>query len=111
MLGSADFSHEFYRCLWYWYEVEARAKRIRTTFPKVKWYSLRTDDLNDLGALKAMFKSLELPMAEDLGRVVSTRENTKSGKKIRSINPEEAEQMHSRFLTETTKRYGNNFWM
>jgi len=111
LLGSPDFSHEFYRCLWYWYEVEARAKRIRSTFPKIKWHTLKTEELNDLDALKAMFKSLELPVTDDLSRVVSTRENTKAAKKLRNIDPKEAEQMHSRLLKEITKRHGSNFWM
>ena len=42
-----EFHHPYYRCLWYWYETEARIMRFARQHPTVRIVPIRTEDLND----------------------------------------------------------------
>ena len=110
VLRKNEFSHDYYCCVWYWYETEARVKQLRIKSPQVKWHTMRTEDLNNLAALTEMFANLDLPVTSDLGRAVNTRKNEKTEKKKWSIDPQESERMHLRLLSEMESRYGTNFW-
>ena len=44
-----EFSHPFYKALWYWHEVEARIAAWRARMPAVRVVDFETQWLNDLG--------------------------------------------------------------
>jgi hypothetical protein len=110
LLSHEEFSHDFFKCVWYWYEVEARVRRLRNNFPEVKWFQLRTEDLNRPEVLQQMFARFDLPAAAGSHASASPRENLKTEKKLRNITPSEAERMHESLLRKMEERYGQNFW-
>ncbi|WP_182870608.1 hypothetical protein [Stieleria mannarensis] len=46
LLTSERYSHAFYRCIWYCFEVEARIQRFQEKYPSVETFELETGDLN-----------------------------------------------------------------
>ena len=72
-----QFSHDFYRCLWYWYETEARLARFRLEHPNVFVYSLATEDINRSEPLAQLVKAMRIDIdGELIEAVVGTRENS-----------------------------------
>jgi hypothetical protein len=93
------FSHNFYKCLWYWYEVEERVKEFKFKYPNIVVVDIKTEELNDIQKVENMLKTLEIPF--DLGRVqssISYIENQKKNKKPNEpLDSQLAEDMHNRF--------------
>ena len=42
-----DFTHDFYKCLWYWYEIEARVAFWRQHYKEVPFIDFRTEDISN----------------------------------------------------------------
>jgi len=86
--------HDFYRCLWYCYEVEARVRLFRVRHPELTMVELQTKDLNDLGKLMAMFGELGIDADADKVRgVVGTKVNGRDLERGRVMERAEAEKM------------------
>lgn len=66
-------SHDFYKCLWYCYEIEARICAFRRRYPNIPVYRLSTDELNSYPAVARLFENLNLPVTAELRYVVGTR--------------------------------------
>lgn len=76
------FDTDVHRCLWYWYEIEARVRWFRSRHPQVPVVDLWTEELNDLDALRTMFRNLAVPVDDArLRRVVGTHANTKASER------------------------------
>lgn len=94
------YNHVFYRCLWYWYEIEARIKVFREQYPEVTVVDLRTEDMDDLDKIENMFMRMQLPYnIEKIAKVIGVRENQMTSEKVvPPLNMEKAENMHQEFL-------------
>ena len=109
--GDPAFAHDLFRCLWYWYEIEARIKAYKAQYPQVSFASLATDELNDKEALVRMFNTLGISFNPDrLDQLVGSRENQKMNLKKKSVDLSEAEQMNAVLLGKMEERYGKAFW-
>ena len=111
LLSEADYNHDYYKCLWYWYEVETRIKHLKQTYSRVPWVRIETEDLNNLDVLTNLFHRLDI--AVDSGRLesfVGIRRNTKFKNKTQTIPQEECASMHEKLLQRMEERYGSNFW-
>lgn len=97
--GASGFGHDFYKCLWYWYEIEARVAFWRGRYPDVPFVDLAVTDLNDAARLRGLMDALGIPCApEVLEEVASTRANLMEGRKRATpLEDDEMETMRSRF--------------
>ena len=94
-----EFSHPFYKALWYWHEVEARIADWRARMPAVTVVDFETKWLNDLGRVCSLLDQLGLQYdTARLATLIGTREHTKDWQKIDDPLPaQEAEQKAERF--------------
>jgi hypothetical protein len=94
-----EFSHPFYKALWYWHEVEARIAAWRARMPAVRVIDFETRWLNDLGRVCGLFDALGLPYNRArLAPLVGAKEHTKDDQKIGAMLPAAAaEQKAARF--------------
>ena len=92
--------NDFYKCLWYWYEIEARIKFWKHKLSNVPFFDLRTEDLNSGEKLCALFDKLKLVYNRDqILTAAKTKMNIKSQNKLCPPIPQnEAEKMHKRFV-------------
>jgi hypothetical protein len=91
--------HDYYRCLWYWYEVEARIEKLKHKYPQTRWFQLDTQDLNDEVRLQKMFTALAIEYdAKMLKGLVSTRVNLKQDEKQSRSDVLDLTLMHRTFL-------------
>ncbi|MCB2231491.1 hypothetical protein KQH82_12305 [bacterium] len=111
LLGDPEFEHDLYKCLWYWYEIEARVKATRQKFPQVRWHSMKTEQLNDKQALVQMFEALAIVHdPERLDALVGSRVNTKTELKKKAVDLKEVEDKNDRLVRKMEERYGEGFW-
>jgi hypothetical protein len=107
---SGEFSHDLYKCLWYWYETEARVLAMKERYPHVVWVDVTTDQLNDRAALQTMFDRLGIPVsAERLDRAVSIRENLRTEEKKEIIDRARCEDMDRKLRGKIEEVYGKKF--
>jgi hypothetical protein len=52
------FKHDYFKCLWYWYEIEARTAQFKQRYPQILVYRLRTEDMNDVNIMLPLFEQL-----------------------------------------------------
>jgi len=80
----SDFSHPFYRALWYWHEVEARIAAMRAQMPTLKVCRFETNWLNNVSKVYALFDELhveydKLLLAARVGIREHDKEDEKTG--------------------------------
>ena len=97
--ANPEFSHPFYKALWYWYETEARVAFWKNKAPRVKFCQFETAWFNDVNKVVALMN--DLGVAYDypalLGKV-GTRENDIQKKKGQEgLSWEIAQEMTARF--------------
>jgi hypothetical protein len=100
VLLSADLDqiHPFYRCLWYWYENEARTVRLKEEYPWVFKSTIQTNELNDVRSVNEMLVKLELPFnPKDVSKMIGIRKNERKNEKKSNLNIENAMQMARKF--------------
>lgn len=103
----AALDHDLYRCLWYWYETEARIADLRRRHPDLPMPTLETADLNDADALAACFRTLDIPLDRArLEALAGTRLNTKRDDVQHRMARGEAEAMHDRLRDRIRERFG-----
>lgn len=111
LYGDPVFGHDFFKCLWYWYEVESRIKELKARHPEVCWAGISTEDLNDPAALEAMFRRLGLEAdPQKLHSAAGTHVNRKRDKKLKPGGRERFEEMHQQLRRRMEKRFGPGFW-
>lgn len=92
-----SFGHDYYRCLWYWYETEARTVRFQLQHPSVPVLSCTTGDLNSPASLGKLISFLRVDdVAEQILKRSGHRTNEKLDEKKRAVGNDEAEAMHAR---------------
>jgi hypothetical protein len=105
--GDPSFEHDLYKCLWYWYEIEARVHHYRTVYPNLRWAHLRTEELNDQDALVRMFEEIGVQFdRERLKQLVGNRSNLKKDRKRQSVELDDAASMNRRLRDAIEERYG-----
>ena len=105
-LPDPEFGHALYKCLWYWYEIEARVQHYRTTYPELRWADLKTEELNEKSALARMFGEIGVQFDEQkLDQLVGNRSNLKKERKQQAVDWNEAEKMHIRLREKIEERY------
>lgn len=110
LFGGGEFGHAYYKCLWYWYETEARIRQFRERHPRVPVHLIGTSDLNDLAKVRGLLQGLGLAHDEnDLARRVGQRHNEKSHDVQNLLPREEAEQMTARFRGLLAERFGSRW--
>jgi len=94
-----EFSHPFYKALWYWYEIEARISAWRALMPLLKFVRFETDWLNDAGKVFELLDDLGLDYdRQTVAARVGIREHDKEHQKISPALPStQAQEMHSRY--------------
>ena len=95
ILQQQPFSHDYYKCLWYCYEIDARTKEFFAKYPEIKGYFISTNELNDLDSVTKMFAAFGLAYHEDrLRNLIGIKANASKKKlsDITAVNQVEAEQ-------------------
>ena len=97
--SDAMFADDLYRCLWYWYEMEARVVRLREQFPQVEMIHLATDDLNQPDCVGGLLGFLGLShLADSVLPKVGLRANQKRDEKQRVVSREKADAMNEQLV-------------
>jgi hypothetical protein len=97
--SDAEFSHPFYRALWYWYEVETRFAAWRARLPSMKVVHFDTDWFNDRPRVLRLLDELGLDYERSkIESLIMSREHTKSDlKTLPALGFPEADQKDRRF--------------
>jgi len=104
--GNQEFLHDFFKCLWYWYEVEARIEKLKSEHPDLKWHTIHTTDLNSFEAVAEMLKEFNLQFDyQNLRTLIGIRDNTKINEKVNKIDHSECLDKHDKFVTLIRKKY------
>jgi len=111
LYADTRFQHDFFKCLWYWYEVETRFKEFLASNPDIPWIEMRTSDLNKKDALLEMVAKLEIKVdPRRIESLVGTHCNRKTSAKSREIPLEQGAEMNRMLLDRMEQRYGKGFW-
>ncbi|MGH8318300.1 MAG: hypothetical protein ACREUL_10020 [Steroidobacteraceae bacterium] len=124
--GKGEFSHPFYKALWYWYETEARVRFWQEKLPDVRFHHFETHWINDRQRIFTLLDDLKIEYDRDqLLFTGGVRENTKEQKEQkeqrvpkghvraqestqpmieRSLDQDVTQQMNERFRTVLTNR-------
>ena len=94
-----EFSHPFYKALWYWHEIEARVSGLRARMPAIKVTRFETAWLNDGKKVFGLLDELEMRYdTSAIKAILGKREHTKDHQKTAALVPTlQAEQMARRF--------------
>jgi len=108
--GNSEFNHPLYRCLWYWYEVEARIWYFKNQFPQISTYRLSTEELNEETKLTDMFNTLGIEYDQDeLLKRVGTHANSRNWEKNITDDIRAASEMNENLMNIISSRYQLNF--
>jgi len=100
------FSDDLYRCLWYWYEMEARVVRLSEAYPEISLMHLATDDLNRSDRVNELLDFLDLShLADSVLPKVGLRANEKRDEKQRTVSREKAEEMNQQLAQLLQERF------
>jgi len=101
-----EFSHDFYKCLWYWYEIEARVCFWKTRYPQVQFYDFKTEDIDDRNKLISLIESLGLEFQKKkLLSFSKERINKQTNNKRKlPIPAREAYAMHNKFIRKIVEK-------
>ena len=101
------FAHDLFRCLWYWYETEARILHFIEEYPAIPIMHMRTKDLNDPEQIAQLLSFLCLEhLAEQVLHKVGHRANQKLNEKQSSIDFEKSQEMDQRLRELLSSRFG-----
>lgn len=102
-----DLTHGFYKCLWYYYELEERVKFYKQKYPQIRFHDIATEDLNDKAKVMGLLDALEIEYDEAaLNEIVGHKTNTKGSSKVNTLSLEEATAMHETFLKTLQETFG-----
>ena len=106
VLDGNEFSHPFYKGLWYWFEVEARVEEWRQRLPAVPFVRFETGWLNDAQRLFALTTALGLAVdRRQIDSLIGVKANDKADEKqIAPLPRQEAEQMFEHFVVLLRQR-------
>ena len=106
----SNFADDLYRCLWYWYEMEARVVRLCEQYPQISMLHLATDDLNQPERVYDLLDFLNLSyLADAVLPKVGLRANEKRDEKQRTIDRDKAEAMNLQLLQLLRERFDSRY--
>ena len=104
------FSDDLYRCLWYWYEMEARVVRLCEKYPELSVLHLETDDLNQPDRVRDLLEFLNLShLADSVLPKVGLRANDKRDEKQRTVDREKASVMNEQLVQMLAERFDTRY--
>jgi hypothetical protein len=94
-----EFSHAYYKALWYWYEVELRIAKWRAQMPFVKVVRFDTENFNNKDRLIQLFNDIGVRYDESrLESVIGLKENVRTHhKSLAAIPADQAAGMLRKF--------------
>ena len=100
-LQTPAFSHEYYKCLWYWHEIEARVEAYRRQYPQIEVIDADFEDLVCEETAHLMMERLGLVVSKEaVTEVLRKPVNPKSNVKAdlgRRLSLDETRRMEARF--------------
>jgi hypothetical protein len=104
-LEVGEFSHPFYKGLWYWFEIEVRVREWRQRLPAVPFVRFETDWFNQPQRLVALARELGIVVDRlKIDSVVGLKEHTREHMKIAALQPDEAQRRFEQFLALLRQR-------
>ena len=106
VLDAGEFSHPFYKGLWYWFEIETRVQEWRLRLPAVPFVRFETDWFNEPQRLHALTMELGMPVdRRQIDSLVGAKEHMREHLKlIAPLQPEEAQGMFEHFVALLQRR-------
>ena len=102
-----ELDHQLYRCLWYWYETEARVLRLIREHPTLPVIHLTTQNLNEPHRLAELADFLSVgELRSELVTRAGLRSNEKIPEKTRSVAHSEAVRMNEHLVAFLRDRFG-----
>jgi len=94
-----EFSHPFYRALWYWYEIEMRVAALRVARPTLVFPRFETNWINDPARVRTLLTTLGVGFDEEkLSRLGTERVNVRDTQKgIGPLPSQQAQDMQAKF--------------
>lgn len=116
VLYRKEFSHDFYKILWYWYECETRTKEIKSRFPDTIVYTLQTEDLNNYDIISNMLDTFNVEynsemLLTNIGTHINKKPDNVKNENFEPLSSDQKNEMHGKFLDVLTERYGPDFWI
>lgn len=70
------YAHDYFKCLWYWYETHARVEAFKKRYPSVPVHRIWTEELNDLDAVYALMMNIGIDVEKDhVSDIIGIRAN------------------------------------
>jgi hypothetical protein len=106
VLDANEYSHPFYKALWYWFEIEARVEEWRRRLPAVPFVRFETAWLNDAQRLFALTTALGLAVdRRQIDSLIGVKANDKADEKqIAPLPRQDAERMFEHFVALLRQR-------
>lgn len=96
--NNADFSHTFYKCLWYWFEIEARVKFWKEKLPHIPFYDFNIANLKKEDKFISLLNQLNLEFdVQKIKNTLNTKSNRKTLHKTNSLDRDSAIMMKEQF--------------
>jgi hypothetical protein len=107
LLDGGEFSHPFYKGLWYWFEIEARVAEWRRRLPLVPFFRFETGWLNDAERLFELTRALGVVVnRSQIDSLAGMKAHGRDHQKmIAPLPSDEAHGMLSRFVALLQQRY------
>ena len=110
-LKKYDSDADIYRCLWYWYETEARVKQLKSSYPDITFHKIGTLELNNLDSVVKMFSALKIETnTSALTSVIGTRENLKENYKTSHVDYDRAQHLNEKLVSYLENEFGRECW-
>lgn len=106
VLDAGEFSHPFYKGLWYWFEIETRVQEWRQRLPAVPFVRFETEWFNDPQRLVALAMELGITVdRREIDSSVGVKEHAREHLKlIAPLQPDEARRMFEQFVALLQRR-------
>ncbi|GAB3290022.1 sulfotransferase domain-containing protein [Parahaliea aestuarii] len=99
-----EYSHPYFKGLWYWFEVEARIQHWREQWPGIPMVTFHTEDFSSLQAVGDLFSSLDINLEDTrLESMINVRRHERAHQKRRAplaLSERQAMQQAFRCLLE-----------
>jgi len=100
-----EFSHPFYKGLWYWFEIETRVMEWRQQLPEVPFVRFETDWFNQPQRLVTLARELGMVVdSRQINALVGVKEHTREHLKIAPLELNEAQRMFEHFVALLQRR-------
>jgi hypothetical protein len=95
----SEFSHPYYKALWYWFETEARIAKWKAKLTHVPFVFFKTEDFSNELLLTKLLEDLDIEAPPGfIQNMVNIRSHARSNqKKVPPLPPDHTEEMLERF--------------